>query len=285
MLRVRRQLRLATANDANVLLVGPPGSGREYIARSIHYGRSAAAPPLAPLACQLLDAELLETTVRSFLASCGDSELDRPPTLLLLEVDQLAADAQTALAAVFDGEDLNLRTLATARAPVLELAAQERFRPDLAAALSTLVITIPPLRERPEDIPLVAQWFLERANAAGGRQLAGFTDKALDRLAAYTWPENVEELAEAVREACARAAGPYVQAGELPELLRHAEQAEAHPPPREETVALDEFLAEIERELLQRAMRRSKGTRAAAARLLDISRARLLRRLEHFGLA
>jgi DNA-binding NtrC family response regulator len=110
------------------------------------------------------------------------------------------------------------------------------------------------------------------------------SDEAIDQLAAYPWPENVDELAELVHEAWDAAAGPLILPGDLPEKIRFAAGAQAYPARVEETIVLDQFLADIERELLVRAIRQAKGNRAQAARLLGLSRARLLRRLDHFNI-
>jgi len=283
--RVREQVRLAAASDSRVLVVGPPGSGREYMARSIHYGaRAKTSAPLAPLACSLLDAELLETTVTSFVGSCAQLDTEQPPALLLLEVDQLPPDAQAVLVGVLSIGELNVRTIATARTPLVELAADDRFRRDLAFALSTLVVQIPSLVERTSDIPLLAQYFLERSNADGGKQLGGFSAEAMDQLLAYLWPDNIDELSAFVRSACDKATGPLVQASDLPEKIRLTAEAAVRPPQLEETIVLDDFLAEIEKELLERAMRQAKGNKAKAARLLGVTRQRVLRRTDFFGI-
>jgi len=280
--QVRQQVQLAAAVEARVLVAGPPGSGRETIARAIHYHGSVPSP-LAPLACNLLDAELLESTIASFVASCAELQVERPAALLLLEVDQLPPDAQQTLAGILSIGELNVRTLATARQGLVELAAQGVFRQDLACLLSTLTIHVPPLGERLPDVPLLAQFFLERFNAGGGKQLSGFTAEALDQLAVYPWPENVDELAEVVQAACQSAAGPLVQPLDLPDKLRATAAADAHPP-RRETIVLPEFLAEIEKELLQRALRKTQGNKAKAARLVGLPRPRFLRRLQFFGI-
>ena len=281
--RVRQQVQLAGAVDSRVLVVGPSGSGREYIARAIHY-RGTSSSPLAPLACNLLDAELLESTIASFVASCAELQIERPAALLLLEVDQLAPDAQQTLAGILSIGELNVRTLATARQSLVDLAAEDQFRKDLAFALSTLTIQIPPLCERMPDVPLLAQFFLERFNAGGGKQLSGFAADALDQLAAYSWPENVDELAELVQRACETAVGPVIQPADLPDKLRATAAADAHPQRTDDTIVLPEFLAEIEKELLQRALRRTKGNKAKAARLVGLPRPRFLRRLQFFGI-
>jgi transcriptional regulator with PAS, ATPase and Fis domain len=283
--RVREQVRLAAASDSRVLVVGPPGSGREYMARSIHYGgRAKTSAPLAPLACSLLDAELLETTITSFISSCAQLETEQPPALLLLEVDQLPPDAQSVLAGVLSIGELNVRTIATARTPLVQLAEDDRFRRDLAFALSTLVVQIPPLADRTSDIPLLAQYFLERTNADGGKQLGGFSQDAMDQLLAYPWPDNVDELSDLVRSSCEKATGPVVQASDLSEKIRLTADVAARPPRVEENIVLDDFLAEIEKELLQRAMRQAKGNKAKAARLLGVTRQRVLRRVDFFGI-
>jgi transcriptional regulator with GAF, ATPase, and Fis domain len=281
--QVREQVQLARRVDARVLIVGPPGSGREYIARAIHY-RGASSSPLAPLACNLLDAELLESTIASFVASCGELQIERPAALLLLEVDQLPADAQKALAGILSIRELGVRTVATARRSLTELAAHDQFRKDLACALSTLVIQIPPLAQRLADVPLLAQFFLERCNAGGGKQLSGFAAEALDQLVAYPWPENVDELADAIQASYEAAAGPLVQLGDLPERLHAAAGADSHPPRADDTIVLPQFLAEIEKELLQRALQRAKGNKAKAARLVGVTRASFLSRLQRFGI-
>jgi DNA-binding NtrC family response regulator len=125
--------------------------------------------------------------------------------------------------------------------------------------------------------------FLEDMNAAGDRQLSGFTHEALDQLAAYPWPGNMDELTEFVGYAFRRAAGPLVSAADLPDRVRFAADASSHAPRPQETIVLDEFLSEIETELIHRALQYAKGNRTKAAQLLGITRSRLLRRLEPSG--
>lgn len=282
---VQEQVRIAVACDANVTIVGPAGSGREHIARVIQHHRGQPnPPPLAPLACNLLDAELLESTLTTFIASCAELEIEQTPALLLLDVDQLPPDAQMALAGVLSIGELQFRTIATARTSPRDLARRQEFRSELAFALTALVIEVPPLSSRPADIPLLAQAFLEEYNARGNRQFSGFSPAAMDQLQAYNWPGNADELSDVVAAACDRSAGPYVAAHELPEQVLETTAVTGQPPRKEETIKLDEFLAEIEEELLRRALRRAKGNKAAAARLLGIPRARVIRRAEHFDI-
>jgi DNA-binding NtrC family response regulator len=276
---VRRQAALAVRTGTPVQIVGPPGSGREHVARTIHGGEEpTAAGPLLPLSCPLLDAELLQATVVAFLTRAKQAPREHPATLLLLEADQLQPNAQAEMLAFFRVPTFALRTMATTRRPLLTLAREELFLAELAYRLSTVVIELPPLAQRREDIPLLCQKFVEDFNAAGGKQLAGPTPAVLDRLCAMPWTKNVEELAEVIQEMCAQAEGPHLTEADLTRRVRLVTSAATYPRPKEDAIDLDEFLVEVERELLRRALRQAKDNKAKAARLLGISRARLLRR-------
>jgi DNA-binding NtrC family response regulator len=206
-------------------------------------------------------------------------------TLLLLEVDQLSAECQAALAESLRVDSPAYRVLATARTSLLTLAARGDFSRELAMAIATLVIELPPLSERNEDVPLLAQAALEHANRESAKQLGGFTPEALDRLATYAWPGNIDELVDTVTAAHSTATGPVITLGDLPPRLEFAAQAVARPRKNDDRIVLPEFLAQIERELIARALRRTKGNKAKAARLLGMTRPRLYRRMVQLGLA
>jgi len=287
--RAAAQSDVAAATGANVLLVGPPGSGRRHLAEAIHYGSTGgkgdspakigAFPPLVPLECGLLDTELIQSTVRSAIALANERG-----TLVLCDADRMAVEAQAALAVALASPNFPWRAIATAAAPLLELAKHGMFREDLAAILSTITIELPPLAKRRDDLPLLAQALLEEQNARGGKQLGGFAADALDRLCAYSWPGNLTELAAVVAECHLHAAGTQVTRADLPERLRMAVEAAVRPRRKEEPIQLDEFIARIERELIRRALSRSKGNKAKAARLLGLNRPRLYRRMVQLGL-
>jgi DNA-binding NtrC family response regulator len=294
MKRVRSQVALAATGKASVVVIGPAGSGRQQVARTIHYAQAeAASGPLVPLACPLLGAELMQSTIRALarpkqgergpLAPQG-VDADRLASLLLIDADRLAADAQAELAGFLTLADLPVRIISTTRRPLLELAGQKTFRPDLASLLSTLVIEIPPLAERLDDLPLLAQWFLEQANSRGPKQVGGFTPEALDRLHGYAWPGGVSELESLVNEAHARAEGHEIMPRDLPPRIDLAAEASARPLKLDEVIVLEEFLGRIERELIERALKRAKGNKTKAARLLGMTRPRLYRRLVQLGL-
>ena len=278
---VREQVRVAAETRARVLVVGPQGSGREHVARTIHHARQAPGP-LVPIACALADAEQMQRLLAGVLRQVEPGE--QPAVALLLDVDRLSKEAQQELAGFLQFPHIELHTLATAGRPLSRLVTKGKFRADLALVLGTLTIRLPGLARRRRDIPLLAQHFLEEANAAGGPQRAGFLPAALERLLALPWPGNIDQLAAAVREACERAAGPRIAPADLPDWIEAAESAAQRTPRDDESIRLDELLEQIEREILERALRKARGNKSKAAELLGVNRNRLLRRLAQFGL-
>ncbi len=278
--RVRRQVLMAMHAQSRTVIVGPPGSGREHVARAMHFaGDETDSAPLMPLACPLVDAEMLQASITAFARRCRSAPSPRRGALLLLDVDELNAASQAELAGFLAIPGFDLHTLATARTSLLELADRGTFRRDLALALSTLVVMLPPLAERKEDLPLLAQSFIEQQNAAGGKQIGGVSSAALDLLAIYDWPRNLDELAAVMRTAHAASTGAEISPDDLPEELRLTADTRNVPRREESPINLDELLAKVEDELIQRALLRAKGNKTKAAELLGITRARLHRKL------
>ena len=285
MRRARAQIELAALGTSAVLVLGQPGSGRQHVARAIHHAGGSAAGSLVPLACEFLGAELLQATIRSLARAARQGAEDAPRTLVLNEVSRLPPEGCAELAGFLLTAELPFRVVSTSTEPLAILAERGSFPRELAAALSTLVIELPPLSRRAEDVPALAQLFLEEHNAQGAKQLGGFTSETLDRLAAHAWTGQVDELAQVVAKAHRAAEGPLVTLRDLDERLRHAAEAARRPRKAEERIALDEFLGEVERELIERALARAKGNKTKAARLLGMTRPRLYRRLVQLGLA
>ncbi len=292
MQRIRAQIGVAAACSAPLSIVGRAGTGRSRIARAVHYAQasasakttsSAEAFPLVPLESAVLDAELLQSTIRGMIRAARSAGRSSAGTLLLADADLLPPDAQAELAGFLKLVELPLRIMTTSGVSLERHAEAGRFRADLAAWLAVMVIEVPPLASRPEDIAPLAQHFVEELNAAGERQIGGFTSEALDRLAAYAWPGEAIELADIVRSSYERAEGHLIEAGNLPTRLTYADDAQRHAPASPESIDLDRFLGEMERELLQRALAQAKGNKTTAARLLGLSRPRLYRRLVQLG--
>jgi DNA-binding NtrC family response regulator len=290
----RRQIEAATACGCGVCIAGPPGSGRERLAAAVHYTRNPrdAKIPFAEggmitLDCSVLPAELIRTTLAALsqprLAK-KDADITAPASLVLGHVDELPAELQAELAALFSKRPFPRRLISTSAVPLGELVQRGKFNAALAALLSAITIVLPPLGDRREDLPLLAQIFLEDCNRRGSKQVGRFASEALDKLDAYAWPGNLDELVEIVSAAHKYAQGTEVTPEELPPQIHLAAQAAAYPRRVEETIHLDEFLGRVERELIRRAIARAKGNRAKAARLLGLNRPRLLRRMKQLGL-
>lgn len=278
--RARAQIELAAATAASVLIVGPSGSGKDHVAKAIHYAQ-ADPGPLVPLACATLEANLLRSALRAAWSPAVPGER---ATLLLNDVEGMPPEAQSELSELLGRDTRRVRVVATATRPLGELAARDEYSTTLACALSTIVIELAPLGERLQDLPLLAQAFVERANVHGTKQIGGFTRQALDHLSAYPWPGNVDELTDVVRQAHERAAGGEVTVQDLPKQIRWAAESGVHPPRVDESIVLEDFLARIEKELIARAMRRAKNNKSKAAKLLGLTRPRLYRRLVQLGL-
>jgi len=281
-MRARAQIALAAQTRANVLCVGPRGSGKAHAAKAIHYAQRESGH-FVPLSCAVLEPNSLRASLRSVWLKHSATS-GQAATVLLEEVDRLPAEAQEELVGLLRSGLAAVRAIATTDRQVAELVAEAQFSRELASLLSTITIELPPLAERSDDVPLLAQAFLEDLNAAGIKQLGGFTTDAVDQLLAYPWPGNVDELRALVGEAHERAHGGEVTARDLPEKILWAADATAHPRRSDDPIELEQFLAGMEKELITRALRRAKGNKSKAARLLGLTRPRLYRRLIQLGL-
>jgi DNA-binding NtrC family response regulator len=286
MQQVRAQVEMAAATRSTILVVGPPGSGRQHVASAIHYGGPVASlGSLARLECAVFEGDVIHATLAHLItrhSATGSDALRN--TLVVSDADQMPIDAQAELVRIFRAKEFSFRVVATARQRLVDLVARQVFREDLALLLSTLVIELPPLARRRCDVPMLLQLFLEEANVQSSKQIAGFTPEALDLLNHYTWPGNVDELIQVVAEAHRNAGGIEIGVRDLPQHIPMAASAAAYPRRSEETIVLDEFLGRIERELVQRALARVKGNKSKAAKLLGMTRPRLYRRLVQLGL-
>ncbi len=282
---VVRQVEAAEASRANVLFVGPPGSRLEQIATAAHFGTEPdAAGALVPVDCAVLDDEMIRSSIRAVAAGAAVGRATGRSTLLLLRIDLLSEPWQRSVWEEIRGPRFPLRVMATVERRDAAGVFKELILPELLATIAAIVVAIPPLVERREDIPLLAQFFLERCNAAGQKQVERFSPEALDLLDQYHWPGDAAELEQFVRQAHARAEGTIVVPADLPRRIFWTLDARRRRS-RWPRIRLDAFLRQAEKELISRALRLTRRNRAATARLLGISRPRLYRRMIALGLA
>jgi len=297
----RQQAILAIETIAPVLIVGPPGSGRETLAGAIHYGRDGErSGGMIPVDCHALPGELIDSTIRAFYQRYAKSDRKKCHTLLLNNADMLEPGQAELVVSVIKNNPGNMRIIGTSPFE----SRNWKNHPELSWRLATIIINLPPLTERRDDIPLLAQWFLEQHNARGeGRgmrderrgtwnenltshpspQRSGFAADALDLLTLYHWPGNIDELMRVVTESHANAKGTLIRATDLTIRLHHAADAQAVSSV-EERIDLEKYLHSLEVELIGRAIKAARGNKAKAARLLGMTRARLYRRLEQLGI-
>lgn len=286
MAKVRDQARAAAASSsARTVISGPPGTGREFVARAIHNARPGAGKvPLAPVYCKVLDVESLHELLRKFHRRFGLPTDEAAPTLMLLDIDQLLPAVQAELLGFVSQIGFDIPVIATSRWPLVALAQKGKFDRELAMRLEIVSIRLPSLRQRRDDIPLLVQSFVESHNALGGKQLAGVAPEALERLLACTFRGNVAQLRETIASACQKAQGSWIVVADLPEFCRQAAEALAHPRREPQAISLDEVMNDVEKELLTRTLSLARGNKSKAAELLQVTRPRLLRRLEQLGL-
>lgn len=280
MQRVRRLARLAVDSTASVLILGEPGTGKEHLASAIHYGQNNESPgAFVPIECQILEQELITSTIYAFRKRFQREETSRRHTLFLKDADALPGTLYPLIAEFVTASYANQRLIAASTQTPNHWANHE----SLPIVLGTITIELPPLRQRKEDIPMLAQMFLEENNETINRQRSGFTSDALDFLVQYYFPGNIEELEELVAEAHRKSDATLITAADLPVRIRNVWEAAAQVPADNKPIELEPFLQNIEKELIERALHLADNNKSKAAELLGITRPRLYRRLEFFG--
>jgi PAS domain S-box-containing protein len=274
--RLADQVRLASQTRVPVVVIGEAGTGKEWVARTIHAQSDLREQVFAAVDCAHLPAEALASLLHSDgglmrRAGIGTVYLREPahaPRDLQMKLCELLADVSA------PGTP---RVIAGCRTtPALDVRAG-RLLEELDCALGTLLITLPPLRDCRPTLPRLIELLLPRTG--GERPALGMTPTACEILEGYSWPGNIRELFTALRDAGARAAGRQIDAGDLPVYLRMPAELP------ERLLPLDELLEQVERRLIQLALRRSRGNKSKAADLLSVWRPRLLRRMEALGIA
>ncbi|WP_437227038.1 helix-turn-helix domain-containing protein [Planctomicrobium sp. SH661] len=275
--RVAAQIELARCRLASVHLRGERGSGREHVARLIHYSGDQRQTRFVPLRCATASHfELFRTLQR--LGEPGSN--DFVGTVYLDDVTSLPGDLQPL---VLEQLHIPHRRWVSSSALGLEGIAEEAFHPGLLSKLTAFTITVPPLRARLEDLPLLAQQILEECNSGSPLQHTGFSPAALRLLLQHTWPGNVDELSQVVQKACERSQTAVIEVSDLPvEFTAGLQSRSIRPLPH--AVSLDEQVAQFERTRIMAAMKESRGNKTLAAEKLGIPRAKLYRRMEQLGL-
>jgi DNA-binding NtrC family response regulator len=285
MLEVLRAAERVAATAAPILIRGEPGTGREQLARAIHAASPRAPGPFVVVDCAALSERSLELELFGGSAPTAASApaallaRARGGTLYLHEIMGagpgvsariLRVLAEGALRAGHGGEPLDVRMMGSTREDLHALAREGRVQAELAARLDVVTLRLPPLRERPEDVPLLAEHFA----AKHGRPGATISAEALELLRGYRWPDNVRELEYAVARALALASGAAVLPGNLPAAVHDDVRPPVTGRPGERP-----SLHEVERRYADEILRETGGNKSRTAEVLGIDRKTLYRLL------
>jgi Nif-specific regulatory protein len=307
MKRLRALLDRYAAAGSNVLIRGESGTGKELAARMLHRHSSRAERAFVAVNCAaipdtMIESELFGHEKGAFTGATRDRRgkfsLADKGTLFLDEVGDLSLAAQAKLLRVIqDGElqplgsergtRVDVRIVAATHKDLAAEIAAGRFREDLYYRLAVVEVAMPPLRERGDDVLLLATLFLQRAGSRMGKRLEGFSPRARSAVSRGTWPGNVRQLANEVERAAILADGSVVDEGSFSARVTgvvEGPKAESGSLPQSSLAERYAELGPAEKTLVEEAMRLAKGNQSEAARLLGITRIVLRRRLERFGI-
>jgi len=274
--RLRRQILLAGRACDPIQVWGPRGTPVVHLAKAIHsvQAKSEDAARFSVLEGCLLDADSLAEHLTTLTVRPASA----PHTILIKDTDCLVPEGQSYLRDWLTHQDRNVRIVASGQSDLMALAGSGKFCSVLACRLTSITIHWPPLDERREDLPLLAQQMVETLNEETGRSISGLAPGALELLQAHTWPGELDELHKRLREAYLATKGPWIVAADFSQIFRDALQISSPSTPAIEPIQLDEVLAEIESRYLARALELAAGNKTLAARLVGWSRAKYLRR-------
>ena len=294
------KIRKYAPSDYPVLVLGDTGTGKELTARAIHERSLRKDKPFIVINCaaipkELLEAELFGYEKGSFTGADrrkkGKIELAEGGTLFLDEIGELPMEVQAKLLRFL--EDLSferiggtesvkvdVRIVAATNRKLSELVEQGSFREDLYYRLKVLTIELPPLRERGDDILVLAKYFLEKFSREQGKEILGFTDDALELIANYQWPGNVRELINVIRKAVVLTDKRYIDSADLdidPMKVSKSISGKG-------VFNLKEHIEKLERELVEKAYRITGGNVSKMASMLGVSRPTVYKLMEKYGL-
>lgn len=324
--QVRELIARVAPSDARVLVTGESGTGKELVAAALHFASPRRDRPLVRVNCAAIPRDLVESEMfgherGAFTGATerriGRFELAHTGTLFLDEVGDLGAEAQAKLLRAIEAREIervggskpiriDVRILAATNKDLTRAVADGTFREDLFFRLNVIPIALPPLRDRPGDLPALVQHFSERHRLRTGRSAVAWRADALDALARYRWPGNVRELANVIERLSILHAGEVITASEVHEVIpaeargaslpvalpamaerrpTRTEPQPSWPGAESDFPPLTDALDAYERELIARALTATSGNVAEAARRLQTDRPNLYRRMRRLGLA
>jgi DNA-binding NtrC family response regulator len=297
---VHEKMSAACGNRATVLITGESGTGKELVARGIHYNTFKHDAPFVAVNCGALPKDLIESELfgykkGAFTGAIGDSEglfsAANGGTIFLDEIMEMSPELQVKLMRVLQERTIrhlgdtreiaiDVRVIAATNKPVRESLDSGAVRKDLYYRLSVITIHIPPLRERSEDVALLAEHFFRKHEKSYHKTVTSIEPDAMDALMKYSWPGNVRELENLVEMLLAYSKSSVVRFSDLPERI-----VESSAPVKPGALGDQVYtLKEAERQLIINALAKSKGNKSLAAHMLGISRKSLYKKLVDYGI-
>ncbi|HZV83146.1 MAG TPA: sigma-54 dependent transcriptional regulator, partial [Geobacteraceae bacterium] len=287
-----------------VLITGESGTGKELVARALHFEGARRGAPFVAVNCAAIPENLLESELFGHVKGAfTDAHADKTGlfeqadggTLFLDEIGEMPLSLQVKLLRVLEDDEIkrvggsrakkvDVRVVSATARRLEDEVASGRFREDLFFRLNVFVIPLPPLRERPEDIPILAEYFLERYCRRFGKEVKGVSSGVLGVLTAYGWPGNVRELENIIERGVILCDGPVLTAEHLPARLFPARADDAAALITGESLSIKQSGEALEKALIRRALEKTGGNRTHAARLLEISHRALLYKLKEYHL-
>jgi two-component system response regulator PilR (NtrC family) len=306
MREVFRNIKQIADTRTNVLICGESGTGKELVAKALHYNSSRGGKPFVVINCgaipdTLMESELFGYVKGAFTGAAADKkglfESAEGGSLFLDEIGELSLHLQVKLLRALQerkvkrvggvGElDIDVRLIAATNKALEEEVRAGRFREDLYFRINVIQLNLPSLRERREDVPLLAHFFLERYNPELGKRIEGFTPEALDLMTRHDYPGNVRELENLVQRAVAFEQGTFITPASLPPHVRGDKVRAVAPSPSTDQAGfcLDDYVESIERSMLADALHATNGNITEAARKLGISFRAMRYKLSKYGL-
>jgi two-component system NtrC family response regulator len=294
------------STNANVLITGESGTGKELVARAIHYSSSRKDEPFIAINCTALNPGVLESELfghekGSFTGAIaqkrGKFELAHRGTIFLDEIGEFPLQLQPKLLRVIQEHSFervggiktiksDFRVIAATNKDLKKEVEQGRFREDLYYRLNVVNIHIPPLRERAEDIPLLAAHFLKKFSKENKKEIKGFSTEAMHILTAYHWPGNVRQLENIIESAVVLSQSNIIEVEDLPaEIKDESRQFKSAVDMLPDNISLSEALEKIEAALIRRALVKSNFVQVKAAKMLGISKSLLQYKLKKYNIS